>query len=189
MSKLEALLAGKAAAAAAAASDGGGGGASSEAVVREDSTWMRKRLLEQCASAPLTREEILASSAQALQASLSRGLDGTLGIDVDLFEGHPTVANLVPGGPAERQGTLQPGDIILRINGTACATIAQVLNALAAPIDPVHIEALRRQRRVLVSQDLLVRVNLESRVAATSARNGGLARLPTTWSACRCELL
>ena len=68
VSKLEALLAGKAAAAAAAASDGGGGGASSEAVVREDSTWMRKRLLEQCASAPLTREEILASSAQALQA-------------------------------------------------------------------------------------------------------------------------
>ena len=64
-----------------------------------------------------------------------------------------------------------------------------MLNALAAPIDPVHIEALRRQRRVLVSQDLLVRVNLESRVAATSARNGGLARLPTTWSTCRCELL
>ena len=64
-----------------------------------------------------------------------------------------------------------------------------MLNALAAPIDPVHIEALRRQRRVLVSQDLLVRVNLESRVAATSSRNGGLARLPTTWSTCRCELL
>ena len=73
-------------------------------------------------------------SAQALQASLSRGLDGTLGIDVDLFEGHPTVAILVPGGPAERQGTLQPGDIILRINGTACATIAQVLAALTLTV-------------------------------------------------------
>ena len=40
------------------------------------------------------------------------------------------MAILVPGGPAERQGTLQPGDIILRINGTACATIAQVLAPL-----------------------------------------------------------
>ena len=39
------------------------------------------------------------------------------------------MAILVPGGPAERQGALQPGDIILRINGTACATIAQVLAA------------------------------------------------------------
>ena len=32
-----------------------------------------------------------------------------------------------------------------------------------------------------------MRVNLESRVAA-SARNGGLARLPTTWSTCRSAL-
>ena len=98
------------------------------------------------------------------------------------------MAILVPGGPAERQGTLQPGDIILRINGTACATIAQVLGALAAPIDPVRIEALRRQRRVLVAQDLLVRVNLESRAASAPGRNG-VGPLPTSWSLCRCELL
>ena len=44
------------------------------------------------------------------------------------------MAILVPGGPAERQGTLQPGDIILRINGTACATIAQVLAALTLTV-------------------------------------------------------
>ena len=63
-----------------------------------------------------------------------------------------------------------------------------MLGALAAPIDPVHIEALRRQRRELVSQELLVRVNLESRAASAGGRNG-LARLPTTWSVCRCMLL
>ena len=66
---------------------------------------------------------------------------------------------------------------------------AQVLGALAAPIDPVRIEALRRQRRVLVAQDLLVRVNLESRAASAPGRNGGLGRLPTSWTLCRCELL
>ena len=43
-----------------------------------------------------------------------------------------------------------------------------MLGALAAPIDPVRIEVLRRKRRELVSHDLLVRVNLESRAAAAS---------------------
>ena len=79
------------------------------------------------------------------QLTLSRDVDGTLGIDVDLFEGHPTVAILVPDGPAERQGTLQPGDIILKINGTACATIAQVLGPDSpnpnSP-DPTHLTLL-----------------------------------------------
>ena len=49
---------------------------------------------------------------QRLHVALLRDpLDGTLGIDLDQFAGLPTVAIVVPGGPADRLGAVRPGDV------------------------------------------------------------------------------
>ena len=75
VSKLEALMANRHAAATAEAREdgngggggGGGGGGAIEAVAREDSTWMRRRLLELGASPAVTRDAMLASISGALR--------------------------------------------------------------------------------------------------------------------------
>eukprot|EP00966_Prymnesium_polylepis_P117681 2720529-Prymnesium_polylepis.1 len=58
--------------------------------------------------------------------------DGTLGIDLDQFAGLPTVAIVVPGGPAERQGSVRPGDVVEAINGIPCGTVADVIGVLSS---------------------------------------------------------
>lgn len=84
---------------------------------------------------------------QRMTVSLHRDrLDGTLGIDLDQFAGLPTVAIVVPGGPADRLGAIRPGDVVEAVNGVQCANVADVLNVLASE----EVAAMTQVQMVLV---------------------------------------
>jgi len=121
---------------------------------------------------------------QRMQISLVRDpLDGTLGIDLDQFAGVPTVAIVVPGGPAERQGAIRPGDVVEAINGISCATVADVIEVLSSAevsaMSEVSMLLVRDPLFDVASNDLIVRelIEHESGVPALSG-----------WVPCHCKL-
>ena len=61
------------------------------------------------------------------------------------------VADLVPGGPAQKSG-LQPGDIVLGVNGTAVTSSSELTRAVAGaqPGDVLHLDVVRGGRHQTV---------------------------------------
>ena len=103
VNKLEALFAKK----ASSQEGGGGGGGGDEAEVRADSTWFRKRLLEQVASRPLSHAELLDGVRDALRAADADGADGptiaddglsTAAAPTNVAEGDGAPANAAAAG-------------------------------------------------------------------------------------------
>ena len=152
-----------------------------------------------------------AGAGTTLEVALSRDArDGTLGIDLDQFTGKPTVAVVVPGGPAERDGTVRAGDIILAVDGIECSSIGEVIAVLSSPAasvkNPLSVQLLRKDKFAVASDLLLVRAYSSSASADGlngllgngskdgspraygNNRSGGLQRL-TDWTPCRCELM
>ena len=149
-----------------------------------------------------------AGKGTKLEVALSRDArDGTLGIDLDQFTGKPTVAVVVPGGPAERDGTVRPGDIILAVDGVACSSIGEVIAVLSSPSasvkNPLSVQLLRKQKFAVADDLLLVRAlptsaavdglaGLANEPSASgkygNAKSGGLQHL-TDWTRCRCALM
>lgn len=105
--------------------------------------------------------------------------DGTLGIDLDQFAGQPTVAIVVAGGPAERDGTVRVGDILLAVDGLSCSSIAEVITILTSPqvsaknTLPVTI---LRMPTIVVNEDLLL-VRARSTASAADGLGGLLGGL------------
>ena len=145
---------------------------------------------------------------QLVEVHLARDArDGTLGIDLDQFTGRPTIAVVVPDGPAERDGSVRAGDIISAINGIECASISEVIAVLSSPAvaakSPLPVMILRRARFAVVDDNLLVRTlprenacdglaginDVGSVLAGTygGPAGNGLHKL-TQWSLCRCLL-
>ncbi|MEO8113612.1 MAG: Do family serine endopeptidase, partial [Phenylobacterium sp.] len=61
------------------------------------------------------------------------------------------VADLVPGGPSQRAG-LQPGDVVVAINGTSVRTSSELTRevAKAHPGDPLRLDVVRDGKRRVV---------------------------------------
>ena len=43
------------------------------------------------------------------------------------------MAIVVPNGPADRLGSVKPGDVIEMVNGVACTSVADVIGVLSSP--------------------------------------------------------
>lgn len=153
-----------------------------------------------------------ADKGTQLEVALSRDArDSTLGIDLDQFTGKPTVAVVVPGGPAERDGTVRPGDIILAVDGIDCSSIAEVIEVLSSPSasakNPLSVKLLRKAKFAVADDLLLVRAMSASaaadglagllggdksprspRSSYGNSKSGGLQQL-TNWVLCRCALM
>ena len=135
---------------------------------------------------------------QRLEVALHRDEhSGTLGIDLDEFAGQPTVAIVVRGGPAHRDGRVMPGDIILAVDRVHCHSVAQVISALASAQERVIFELLRQPLRYYIADELHVRVHREGAsdaagvitVSEPSAhRNGGGGGGGGDWRRCSCRL-
>ena len=159
---------------------------------------------------PWLADDEKAGTGTKLEVALSRDArDGTLGIDLDQFTGKPTVAVVVPGGPAERDGTVRAGDIILAVDGVACSSIGEVIAVLSSPAasvkNPLSVQLLRKAK-FAVADDLLYVRALHSSSAADgiagisggliigssqkygSSKSGGLQHL-NEWTQCRCSLM
>ena len=121
---------------------------------------------------------------------------GTLGIDLDEFAGQPTVAIVVPGGPAHRDGRVMPGDIILAVDRVHCHSVAQVISALASAQERVIFELLRQPLRYYIADELHVRVHREGAadaagvitVSEPSAHRNGGGGGGGDWRRCSCRL-
>ena len=123
---------------------------------------------------------------------------GTLGIDLDEFAGQPTVAIVVAGGPAHRDGRVMPGDIILAVDRVHCHSVAQVISALASAQERVIFELLRQPLRYYIADELHVRVHREGAADAAGVitvsepsahRNGnGGGGGGGDWRRCSCRL-
>ena len=143
-----------------------------------------------------------------LQVALSRDArDGTLGIDLDQFTGRPTIAIVVKGGPAERDGSVRAGDILTAVDGIECSSISDVIAVLSSPSasakNPLTVTVLRKAKFAVADDVLLVRAspreNASDGIAGMSGNanvfigayagptNSGLYKL-REWTPCRCRL-
>jgi len=117
---------------------------------------------------------------------------------------------IVPGGPAERDGTVRPGDIILAVDGVPCSSIGEVIAVLSSPAasvkNPLSVQLLRKAKFAVADDLLLVRARHASAAAdglegLTGSGTGGSTRqqygntksgglhLLSEWTQCRCALM
>ena len=147
------------------------------------------------------------SPGRRIEISLTRDArDGTLGIDLDQFAGLPTVAIIVKGGPAERDGTVRVGDIVLAVDGTACGSISEVIRVLSSPVasakNPLTFTVLRKPTFIVAAKLLMVRAMPPASVsdglggiATTTApptviddQSPGYLKALARWTPCHCAL-
>jgi len=131
----------------------------------------------------LAEEEELNDETELIEVALRRDCaSGSLGIDVDEYEHLPTIAAIVGGGAAEKEGSLCVGDVITKIEEREIDDLQEVLEALArlsaSPV--VHMEVRRSRARMLAAQSVLQRSFPLGATADEAAE--------ATWSTRRCEL-
>ena len=127
--------------------------------------------------------------------------DSTLGIDLDQFTGRPTIAVVVPGGPAERDGSVRAGDIISAVDGVECKLSARLLplsSPTVAAKNPLPVTLVRRATHGggrLLAVRALPRTNARwyGRDKHRPRKSEGLWRtkehtVSTSWKECRCVL-
>ena len=56
----------------------------------------------------------------------------SLGLSIEPYQGHPTIVSVVEGGPAEQDGTLRSGDVIVAIDGKPTGDMAQLMSAVTS---------------------------------------------------------
>ena len=101
------------------------------------------------------------------------------------------VKTILPGGVADRDGRLLPGDFILQINqhwlrGVASEQVATVLRScgthvrlvVARPVDPGDTSTIHGPAPVLPTQVLSNQQQLEAHLSLSSASGGNLVTLP-----------
>ena len=119
--------------------------------------------------------------------------DGT-GLGFGIIGGQQTgvvVKTILPGGVADRDGRLLPGDFILQINqhwlrGVASEQVATVLRScgthvrlvVARPVDPGDTSTIHGPAPVLPTQVLSNQQQLEAHLSLSSASGGNLVTLP-----------
>ena len=119
--------------------------------------------------------------------------DGT-GLGFGIIGGQQTgvvVKTILPGGVADRDGRLLPGDFILQINqhwlkGVASEQVASVLRScgthvrlvVARPVDPGDSSTVLGQAPVLPTQVLNSQSQLEAHLSLTNQSSGNLVTLP-----------
>ena len=92
--------------------------------------------------------------SELLDVTIIRG-EGALGLEIfDDGDGHAAVNSIAEGTPAADTKMLMPGDVIVAVNGNACATIAKVteeINRLSAARQDGTVRlSVRRRRAMLV---------------------------------------
>ena len=63
-------------------------------------------------------------------------VNGSLGVQIEPYQGHPTVCNIVEGGPAHRDGTLHLGDVIIAVEGKPVHTMDTLIEAIVGATSP-----------------------------------------------------
>lgn len=88
--------------------------------------------------------------------------DVPIGIAVDLWRGEVTIGEITTDGPADREGTLLPGDIIRAVEGVECSSIEQVTMCLIEGGISPRFSICRR--RVLVELESEMKMKMPSGV-------------------------
>ena len=57
-------------------------------------------------------------------------INGSLGLTIEPYQGHPTICNIIEGGPAHADGTLHLGDVIVAVEGKPTHNMEQVTEAI-----------------------------------------------------------
>ena len=75
---------------------------------------------------------------------------GSLGIELDEYNSHPTVCSITAGGPADQDGTMQMGDTIVAIDGKPTKNMEDVKRAvISAASSSLRIAVLRKPVQVM----------------------------------------